>query len=140
MFANSADFMNREMAQLSELRYFWSGVQHSWMFARLRTAPTTKITLPIILTGMLDPGMIGFFLSQGAGILLEKAALDALPPAWKKQRKLVALARMIWKFTVLLLPGMFFLDSLLQRHVMTKDILDGFGLHALGLMVQGEKY
>lgn len=120
--------------------FFWSGVQHSWMFSRLRTSPTAKITLPTILTAMLDPGMITFFLSQGVGTLLEKAALDAMPATWKKQRALVGLARRLWMYTVLAVPGMLFLDSLLRCQLMTKDILDGFGLHALGLIVQGKKY
>lgn len=111
------------------------------MFARLRTAPPTNgLTLPTILTGMFDVGMISFFLSQGVGILLEKAVLDALPATWKKQRTLIGLAKRMWMFLVLVVPGFLFLDSLLQRQLMTKDILDGFGLRALGLMLVGKKY
>ncbi|SPO22561.1 uncharacterized protein UTRI_01239 [Ustilago trichophora] len=120
--------------------FFWSGVQHSLMFARLRTSPTAKLNLPTLLTGLLDPGMICFFVSQGIGILVEKAVLDALPIAWKKQHKLIGLVRKVWMFTVLALPGFLFLDSILQRQLMTKDIMDGFGLRALGLMMAGKKY
>ncbi|SPC60940.1 uncharacterized protein UHOD_01701 [Ustilago sp. UG-2017b] len=137
--ASSMPFSRYEPLQLLYV-FFWSGVQHSWMFSRLRTSPTAKITLLTVLTGMLDQGMITFFISQGVGIWIEKAALDAMPAAWKKQRFLIGLARRLWMFTVLVLRGMLFLDSLLRCQLMTKDILDGFGLRALGLMVQGKKY
>lgn len=110
------------------------------MFARLRTSPSAKLNLPTILNGMLDPGMITFFVSQGVGILVEKAVLDALPVTWKKQRRLIGLAKRLWMLTVLLLPGFVFLDSILQRQLMTKDIMDGFGFRALGLMAIGKKY
>ncbi|CCF54704.1 hypothetical protein NDA11_000520 [Ustilago hordei] len=141
-YLNIASFMPFSRYEPLQLLYvfFWSGVQHSWMFSRLRTSPTAKITLLTVLTGMLDQGMITFFISQGVGIWIEKAALDAIPAAWKKQRFLIGLARRLWMFTVLVFPGMLFLDSLLRCQLMTKDILDGFGLRALGLMVQGKKY
>lgn len=141
-YLNMASLMPFSRYEPLQLLYvfFWSGVQHSWMFSRLRTSPTAKITLLTVLTGMLDQGMITFFISQGVGIWIEKAALDAMPAAWKKQRFLIGLARRLWMFTVLVLPGMLFLDSLLRCQLMTKDILDGFGLRALGLMVQGKKY
>ncbi|SYW78172.1 uncharacterized protein UBRO2_02364 [Ustilago bromivora] len=141
-YLNMASFMPFSRYEPLQLLYvfFWSGAQHSWMFSRLRTSPTAKITLLTVLTGMLDQGMITFFISQGVGIWIEKAALDAMPAAWKKQRFLIGLARRFWMFTALVLPGMLFLDSLLRCQLMTKDILDGFGLRALGLMVQGKKY
>ncbi|SNX82512.1 uncharacterized protein MEPE_01218 [Melanopsichium pennsylvanicum] len=120
--------------------FFWSGVQHSWMLARLRTAPSAKINFPTILTGMIDPGMTFFFMSQSIGILAEKAVLDAMPAGWKKHQSLIGLGRRLWMFTVLVVPGFFFLDSVLQTRSMTKDIMDGFGFRALGSMVMGKKY
>lgn len=110
------------------------------MFSRLRTTASAKVNLPTILTSMLDPGMICFFLCQAVGILIERAVLDALPPSIKKKRKLVAVVRRLWLYTVLTLPGFVFLDSILQRRLMTKDIMDGFGFRALGLMMMGKKY
>ncbi len=117
-----------------------AALHSSWMFSRLRTPPSGPISIYSILNSMIDRGMMFFFLSQGVGILLEKAALDSLSPAWRKQRFLISAARRVWMFTVLILPGTVFLDSLLQQRLMTKDILDGFGLKALGLMMQGKKY
>lgn len=89
---------------------------------------------------MIDPGMITFFLSQGAGILIERAALDALPLSWRKRRTAIAFAKRVWMFLVLLLPGFLFLDSILQKRLMTKDIMDGFSLQSLALMMAGRKY
>lgn len=110
------------------------------MLARFHSGSGDKLALSTVLASMLDPGMIGFFVSQGVGILLEKAALHALPPAIKKQRLVVGLARRVWMFLLLVLPGFLFLHSFLQGEWMTKAILDGFGLRALGSMLLGKKY
>lgn len=110
------------------------------MFARLRTSPSARPNLATLLSYMLDSNMIAFFLCQGVGILIEKAAIEALPLSWKKQRRVVAIAKRIWLFTVLLLPGVLFLDSILEKQLFTKDILDGFTPSALGLMMAGRRY
>lgn len=115
-------------------------IDSSWMFARLRASPSTELNLSTLLSAMIDPGMMTFFLSQGAGILVERAALDALPPSWKKRRTTIAVARRVWMVLVLVLPGSLFLDSLLRNKLMTKDILDGFTPSALALMLMGKKY
>lgn len=120
--------------------FFWSGVQHSVMFARLRVSPTARLSVPTLLAGMIDVGMVTFFVSQGIGILLERAVIDALPTGWKKHRRAIAVARRVWMFTVLLGPGFLFLDSILQKQVMTKDILEGFSVRSLGLMFAGKAY
>ncbi|CDW97580.1 hypothetical protein [Sporisorium scitamineum] len=132
-------FSNNQVLQLLYV-FFWSGVQHSVMFARLRTSPSAKPNLATLLSAMIDPGMITFFLSQGAGILIERAALDALPLSWRKRRTAIAFAKRVWMFLVLLLPGFLFLDSILQKRLMTKDIMDGFSLQSLALMMAGRKY
>ncbi|GAC97133.1 hypothetical protein PHSY_004718 [Pseudozyma hubeiensis SY62] len=137
--ASMLPFSNHPALQVLYV-FFWSGVQHSLMFARLRTDPSAPFNLTTILTYMLDPGMMTFFLSQGIGILIERAVLDALPISWKKQRSVVTMARRIWMFSVLLVAGCAFLDSILEKQLFTKDILDGFSPSALGLMLAGKKY
>ncbi|SJX61205.1 uncharacterized protein SRS1_12427 [Sporisorium reilianum f. sp. reilianum] len=141
-YLNLALVMPFSQNQVLQLLYvfFWSGVQHSWMLSRLRTSPSAKLDLATLTSAMIDPSMITFFLSQGAGILIERAALDALPPSWKKHRTTIAVAKRVWMFSVLLLPGCLFLDSILQKKLMTKDIIDGFSLRSLALMLAGQKY
>ncbi len=137
--ASILPFSNHPALQLLYV-FFWSGVQHSWMFARLRLVSSPNPSLPTILSAMVDPGMIVFFLCQGVGILVERAVMEALPPSWKKQRGRVAVARRVWMFMVLLGPGFLFLDSILKKQVMTKDVLDGFTPTNIGLMLAGKTY
>ena len=66
--------------------------------------------------------------------------MGALPTSWRKQRRVIAIAKRIWMFLVLLVPGFLFLDSILQKRIMTKEILDGFTLESLKLMMAGKKY
>lgn len=138
-FATVMPFSHNQVMQTFYV-FFWSGVQHSWMFARMRTPPHARVNLENIVRAAIDPGMMGFFLCQGAGILVEKGVLDALPTEWKKHRRTIGIMRRTWMYTVLAVPGWLFLDSLLEKGVMTKDVLDGFGFKALGLMLQGKKY
>lgn len=138
-FAAIMPFSGNQVMQMLFV-FFWSGVQHSWMFARLRTSPNERVGLGTVVKGMIDPRMVGFFLCQAAGILIERAAMEKMPAGWKKQRRLIGVGKRVWMFTVLAVPGALFLDSILQRGLMTKDVLDGFGFRALGLMVRGKKY
>lgn len=110
------------------------------MFARLRPSPSDTLDLPTLLSAMIDPGMITFFLSQGVGVLVEQAALDALPPSWKKRRTTIAVAKRVWMFLMLLVPGFMFLDSMLRKRLMSKDIFDGFSPRSLALMFAGKAY
>ncbi|TKY84998.1 hypothetical protein EX895_006078 [Sporisorium graminicola] len=141
-YLNLAFVMPFSQNQVLHLLYvfFWSGVQHSWMFARLRPSPSDTLDLPTLLSAMIDPGMITFFLSQGVGVLVEQAALDALPPSWKKRRTTIAVAKRVWMFLMLLVPGFMFLDSMLRKRLMSKDIFDGFSPRSLALMFAGKAY
>jgi hypothetical protein len=110
------------------------------MFARLRIPSGTPLTARAVLAGMVDPGMVGFFLCQAVGILIETAALEALPATWRKQRLLVSLARRAWMYAVLLVPGCMFVHSILQHRLITCAVLEGFSPRALALMLQGKAY
>ncbi|PWZ03127.1 hypothetical protein BCV70DRAFT_209542 [Testicularia cyperi] len=121
--------------------FMWSGIQHSWMFARLQDPPPTGYDPVTMLRSMFDPGMLTFFLCQAGGILLERAALDAVPVKLKQQHpRAISSLRQLWKVVVLLVPGPAFVDSVLKRDLMTKETLDAFTLSALVKMLQGKRY
>lgn len=140
--ARDHDLLRSRHADASHISIvcFTGAFDSSFMFARLRTDPSAPFNVTTILSYMLDPGMMTFFLSQGVGILIERAVLDALPISWKKQRRLIAVARRVWMFSVLLVAGSAFLDSILEKQLFAKDILDGFRPTALGSMLAGKKY
>lgn len=121
--------------------FMWSGVQHSWMFSRLLTPRPSAHSVLSILKGMFDPGMMVFFLSQAAGISLERAVLRSLPPGFTRQHPVATRwARKLWMILVLIGPGPFFVDSVLKRELMTKHTMQGFTPSALLRMTQGKAY